>query len=524
MKASRFFTTAIVICILLVGFLYSKTKPDFINYVNPLIGTSTAQTKNVQGEGSEIYVHCIPAVTLPFAMTQWTLETRSNEQKCVAPFYYEDAKVQGIRGTHWMNGSCTQDYGSFTIMPVSGKLNPLPDARSSIYDKKHLQLSPAHMQVLLTDDSISVRISPTLRSTVFDIEYSQNENYLIINTNSNEAEGVITLHPDEQKITGYNPAHRIYQGWGEPAGFAGHVVIQLDCGFSEYGVFKGDSILYDQTEISGDHTTGVFVKIDQKQCTLKAGTSFTGMKGAEKNLKHELKDRNLQQIIIKADSTWNGYIPMEDPVKQAFHKNEQVSRTLEYAYDDYCAAVIAKAAGNKEDDQTLMRRSGNYPHVFDQSVLNVRGRHENGDWYHIFEPDKKMNYICEGTPNHYKWYVPHDIPGLIRLFGGENEFLRHLDDFFAKEQYWHGNEPGHQIPYLYAYTRQPEKTRYQVRKILRKEYHSGIGGLSGNEDAGQLSAWLVFSAMGFYPVCPGTDTYAIASPPFQRDHYPNRKQ
>jgi predicted alpha-1,2-mannosidase len=200
-----------------------------------------------------------------------------------------------------------------------------------------------------------------------------------------------------------------------------------------------------------------------------------------------------------------GYIPLEDSVWDAFHRYEQVSRTLEYAFDDYALARFANALGKTDDYNVLMKRSENWKNVFDRQTGFVRGRYADGRWIEPFDPYSKARFICEGTPFQYTWYVPHDIPGLVQAMGGSDVFPARLNEFFDKGHYWHGNEPDHQAAYLFAMTGQPEKTQ---------EYSIGPGGLSGNEDAGQMSAWLVFSMMGFYPVCPASNQYVITTPAF----------
>jgi predicted alpha-1,2-mannosidase len=209
-----------------------------------------------------------------------------------------------------------------------------------------------------------------------------------------------------------------------------------------------------------------------------------------------------------------GYIPMEDSVWDAFHRNEQVSRTLEYAFDDYALSRFAKALGKEDDYQILLKRSGNWKNVFDTETEFVRGRYADGRWVEPFDPYSKAKYICEGTPFHYTWYVPHDIPGLMKAMGGGAQFLAKLNEFFDKGHYWHGNETDHQAAYIFAMAGQPEKTQQWTKEIIDTEYGTGPGGLSGNEDAGQMSAWLVFSMMGFYPVAPASNQYIITTPVF----------
>ena len=209
-----------------------------------------------------------------------------------------------------------------------------------------------------------------------------------------------------------------------------------------------------------------------------------------------------------------GYIPLEDSVWDAFHKREQVSRTLEYAFDDYALAQFAKGIGKNDDYEILIKRSQNWRNVYDSQTGFVRGRYAGGNWIEPFDPFSKASFICEGTPFQYTWYVPHNIPGLISAMGGEKAFTGKLDSFFKGGNYWHGNEPGHQIPYLFTLAGEPYKTQEIVQSIIAEEYGTDPGGLSGNEDAGQMSAWLVFSMMGFYPVCPASDQYIITTPSF----------
>jgi len=127
-----------------------------------------------------------------------------------------------------------------------------------------------------------------------------------------------------------------------------------------------------------------------------------------------------------------------------------------------------------------------------------------------------MSFITEGTPWQYNWYVPQDVKGLIELMGGTDKFNKELDAFFDAGQYWHGNEPSHQIAFLYNYSGQPWKTQKIVANIMNVEYGNGPGGLSGNDDAGQMSAWYVFAAIGFYPVCPVLPEYQISGPRFNK--------
>jgi len=193
---------------------------------------------------------------------------------------------------------------------------------------------------------------------------------------------------------------------------------------------------------------------------------------------------------------------------------------------------LAKMAGNDEVFREFSRRAENYLNVFNPSTGFMQPRLSDGSWKTPFDPlNTHGQGFIEGNAWNYSLYVPHDIPGMISLMGGKERFSTHLDSLFTmhladenfKEteditrdgiigSYVHGNEPGHHIPYLYNWTGQPWKTQEKVRMIMREMYGDAPDGLCGNDDCGQMSAWYIFSAMGFYPVCPGSDWYAIGSP------------
>jgi len=220
-----------------------------------------------------------------------------------------------------------------------------------------------------------------------------------------------------------------------------------------------------------------------------------------------------------------GYIPLEDEVAGAFHKNEQVSRTLEYAYDDAILAKLAASLGHNDDALKFAKRGENWRKVIDSQTGFARGRRANGDWITPFDPTSRPTWITEGTPAVYTFFVPQNIAGLIEYLGGKKQFIEKLDKLFADGLYEHGNEPSHHIAYLYAFAGAPEKTQQRVRELLDSQYHDGPAGLAGNDDAGQMSAWYILSALGFYQVTPGVPVYTLGVPRF--DHatvsLPNHK-
>ena len=218
----------------------------------------------------------------------------------------------------------------------------------------------------------------------------------------------------------------------------------------------------------------------------------------------------------------HGYIDMED-------ERESVSKTLEYAYDDWCIAMVSKSLGHMDDYTRFIKRAQSYKNVFDRESGFVRPR-TNGGWLMPFDPREVNRNFTEANSWQYSFFVPQDISGLIELMGGKSQFILKLDGLFSAEskttgreqaditgligQYAHGNEPSHHISYLYDYARQPWKTQYRVRQIMDEFYKPSPDGLIGNEDCGQMSAWYVLSAAGFYPVTPGSTVYAIGSPLF----------
>jgi predicted alpha-1,2-mannosidase len=663
-----------------------------LDQVDPLIGTGTATTPTAlkhSVSGSELRGQTIPAVGVPHGMTQWTPQTQYTEKKCRPPYYFEDEKIQGFRATHWMSGSCTQDYGSLTIMPQAGNIVANPIERASSFYRNDEVARPDFYSVILNNDNIECELSATSRAGMLRFRFNtyNKRPFILIEPNSDEGQGYVRIDHENNMVYAYNPAHRIYQGWGQPAGFSGYFVLQFSSPFTSYGTWTNDKITFENAEVKGARDmVGAFVGFEMvDEVSVKVGTSFTGFDGALANLTSEMPgwemsavtqrsrrawEQSLDKITVEGGSAeqrkmfysalyhayllprvfsdadrsypgfaedtalyramdfeyyvdfsmwdtyravhplmnileptksqhmvksllakaeqgdwlpifpaWNnytaamigdhatvmitdayvkgiqdfdkekawhfmsknafqhntdsisyrvgkgrraldsylrhGYLPMEELVPYSFHKQEQVSRTLEYAFDDFVLAQYARSIGKKEEFQQLMDRAKNWQKVFDTSIGYVRGRYANGIWVEPFDPNAtRTPYITEGTPFQYTWYVPHDVFGLISAMGGKDIFVAKLDSLFETDQYWHGNEPGHQTAYMYAWAGAPWKTQQRIQRIIKEEYGTGPGGLSGNEDAGQMSAWLVFSMTGFYPVCPGTPYYIIGAPSF----------
>ncbi|KQS33386.1 GH92 family glycosyl hydrolase [Dyadobacter sp. Leaf189] len=665
-----------------------------LQYVETRIGSAPSTTESAKAHseaGSELKGQTIPAVGVPNGMTQWTPQTRSTETKCISPYYYNDQKFQGFRGTHWLNGSCVQDYGTLTIMPMSGELITNPELRASTFSHEKERTSPAYYGVYLEDEKIDAEVTASARAAVMRFRFeSGSETFIVIEPNSDEGQGFVEVFPEKGEVAGYNPVHRIYQGSGQPAGFSGYFVMRFDKKIFQSGVWLNDTISPMSRTLTGKgkgEKLGAYVGFGEgvQTVTVKIGTSFTSLEAARQNLDKEIGSKDFESVRKSTEKIWNdalgkvqvkgsendktlfysalyrtkllprlfsdvagtypsfaggtplqkaegfdyycdfslwdtfrgamplgillepekagdmmqslvkkaeqggwmpifpcwnhytaamigdhamsvvadaysknvrnfdvnaaytalrknafevnsdaksyasgkgrraldsylkyNYVPLEDSVPLAFHKREQVSRTLEYAYDDFCLSVLASGIGKTEDAQVLRKRALNYKNVIDPATGYARGRYANGGWIADFDPfAKRASFITEGSPAQYTWFVPQDIAGLQKIIGGESAFINKLDTLFNQGHYWHGNEPNHQIAYLYAFAGQPWKTQQWTRKIIRDEYDTGMGGLSGNEDGGQMSAWLAFSMMGFYPVTPGIDQYVLGSPVFE---------
>jgi len=661
---------------------------DLVNYVQPLAGTAPSTTAAAlkHGDGTELNANTIPAVGFPFGMTQYTPQTRESETKCQPPYFYRDQKITGFRATHWLSGSCTQDYGSFTVMPVMGKLKTTPEKYGTPFSHEQEITAPHYYKVTLPEQQLDAEITATLRAGMMQFTAQRTDSlYVLVMPNSDQSKGFIKVDAAKGEVWGYNPAHRIYQGWGNPAGFSGYFYLKFEKTTPVGGTFSGAAVsaaatLKDQKDI------GAYLgfKLNKgEQLRIRMGTSFSSLEGARKNLEQEISNwdfkglvgqnkqvwqASLSKIKVETDvekdkrifytafyhamqhprlfndidgtypqfagdyqmekldkgnyyddfsmwdiyraqlplfeildpklindcvasmvlkgqqggwmpifPCWNsytaamigdhgtsfiasaytkgirdydvqeayrlmrqnafetpakadyingkgrraldsylkyGYIPMEDSVLEAFHKKEQVSRTLEYAYNDYALAMLAKDLHKTADYTSLIGRSLNYRNVFDPKVGMMRGRYADKSWYQPFKANAKEPYITEGTPQQYTFYVPQDVQGLGKLMGGKPALEKALDNLFDGKEYWHGNEPGHQIPFMYNYTASPWKTHQRVKEILAGEYSDGPGGLSGNDDAGQMSAWYVFAAIGFYPLDPVSNNYLLTSPLF----------
>ena len=658
----------------------SQTQP--VDWVNEYIGTAK--------EGQTF-----PSTAPPFAMTQWTPQTREGTVKCVAPYYYANTRIQGFRGSHFLSGSCTQDYGSMTVMPESGTLRLGALERASDFSRSTETATPYRYAVTLSDYGIVSELAGTTRAGMMRFRFDRGgRSWIVIESNSKQGDGAVQIDPEKNEITVVSPARRLYAGAGEPAGFSGNFVIQFDHRFHVGGTWSGEQKHEGAvSQQGGDGPSGAYVFFDLKPgetVLARIGSSFTSVEGARRNLESEIPGWDFSRVVEESKTQWNeelskvriqaptaqkrifysalyhsmqlprvfsdvdgsypefagsrfggegrietakgftyycdfslwdtfralhplltildpgreldmvksliakgdeggflpiypawnsytsemvgdhggtviadawfkgirgfdvedayrlmkknatqlpatreeyvdgrgrrgltsylkyGYIPLEDPVREGTpsHPGEQVSRTLEYAYDDFVVGAMAKALGHSVDAEMFEKRAQNYRNVIDPQTGFARGRHTDGSWDSPFDPARPYSYITEGLPYQYTFFVPQDLPGLIELVGGREAFVAKLDALFAGGYYDHGNEPSHHIAYLYDNAGAAWKTQKHVREIMDKEHADSPEGLAGNDDAGQMSAWFVMSALGFYSVTPGVPVYEIGSPHF----------
>lgn len=665
---------------------------DYLRYVDLMTGTGPAATTAAQkiSETQRSNALTIPAITAPFGMTQWTVQIHSDETQCMAPYYFRGTISQGFRATHWVNGSCTRDYGSIGIYPTSRskQFRYLPNQRNTMYMLNTEDLTPAYAKTLFPELGIMAQMTATERCGFFTFSWLDPQNpTIVIDINNDHGEGYIKIDTEKQEVYGYNPVRRLYSGAGEQAGIAGYFVARFDKEIAKFGTYGNNDYQDGSSECEDQEVMGAYVIFDfdaKETLKMKIGTSFTSIENARKNLNTEIaewdfaKTRQLlenkwneqlgrievesenenemtkfytalyhaslyprlmsdvngdypafgqqyqvnntggfsyygdfyaqntalaqmpllslvapekyidmvKSLVAKAEDgdwlpvapMWNsytsaqtgdfgtgiladaamkgfdfdlesaysamrknafalpepdeylngkgrralesyiqfGYIPLEiemlgEPVPQA-----QVNRTLEYAYNDWCVAQVAEKLGESADYETLQLRSFSYSNVFDESKGWMNGRFADGAFTDDFAINKKQPFFNGHTSHLYSWFVPHDVTGLIELLGGKATFDERLDELLNSVKYDHSLTACQHLPYLYNFTGNWNKTQKAVKDVLKEQYATGAGGLSGLESAGQLSAWYVFGAMGFYPVCPGSNEYQLSSPIFEK--------
>lgn len=289
--------------------------------------------------------------------------------------------------------------------------------------------------------------------------------------------------------------------------------------YDEAGLLPSWDLMSNETDVMiGYHAVPVIV-----DAYLKGLTTVDPEKLFEASKKSAMQKRFGIDLFDKY-----GYVPSDLEV-------EAVSKTLEYAYDDSAIAQLAQALGKDEEYQYFSKRAQSYKTLFDKRVGFMRGKDKNGQWVEKFSPthvDHRTTDYTEANAWQYTWFVPHDVDGLKELFGSEEKFVKKLDALFTVSsemegdvspdisgligQYAHGNEPCHHIPYLYSFTKDKWKGEARIREIRESMYRAEPDGLAGNDDVGQMSAWYVMSALGFYPLNPSDGRYVFGTPLFEQ--------
>lgn len=252
---------------------------------------------------------------------------------------------------------------------------------------------------------------------------------------------------------------------------------------------------------------------------MKGIRGFDGAKALEAMVTSAEKNSKGAEYYIR-----QGFIPADS-------KKESVSCLLEFAYDDWAISRMAAEMGEREIADRFALRAQNFMHVFDGATRFFRGKRSDGNWEVPFNPYEIARSYTEANAWQYRFFVPHDVNGMIQLYGGREAFLQELDSLFTTTsdlggslddltgligQYAHGNEPSHHMAYLYSYAGEPWKTQRMTRRILKEMYQPTPEGVCGNEDCGQMSAWYVMSSLGFYPVCPGSNEFILTTPLFSK--------
>jgi predicted alpha-1,2-mannosidase len=288
---------------------------------------------------------------------------------------------------------------------------------------------------------------------------------------------------------------------------------------NEYGLLPVWSLTANETNtMTGNHAVPVMVDAALKG--LAGVDAREALDAVVESQSSDLRDLDAYRA--------HGWIPSDQGV-------EAVTKTLEYAFDDAAVARLAEALGESATAERFRRRSRAWQRVWDPATGFMRGKNADGAWVEPFDPlrsDHRQNTdYTEGNAWQHAWFVPHDAAGLVKAMGGDDAFVARLDQLFEQDtvitgeapsadisgligQYAHGNEPSHHIAYLYSWAGRPDRTADRVGQILETQYRAAPDGLAGNEDCGQMSAWYVFSALGFYPADPASGVYVLGTPLF----------
>ena len=676
-----------LLCTLLLSGCSMTRNEKYADYVNPVIGTDIQRHARGDKEPSEEKGQTMPAVGVPNGMTNWVPQTLEGEHKCNPPYYYYHDEIQGFRASHWISGSCTQDYGSVTIMPVTGELKTNARERASQFSHDEETAKPYYYQVMLKDENINAELTTTQRNGIHRYQYPAGKDAEIILDMDHSADkgswGRRIINSqirilNDHAVEGY----RIITGWAKLRKI--YFYMEFSSPILTSTLRDGGRVHENTAVINGTNLHGCFRfgQLNGKPLTCKVALSSVSMENARQNMEQEAPHWDFDRYVAAADADWEkqlgkievkgtevqkeifytalyhtmiqpntmsdvngeymaadyttrkvannethyttfslwdtfrashplytllepervtdfvksmirqyeyyGYLPiwqlwgqdnycmignhsipvitdailkgipgidMEKAYEAVYnssvtsHPNspfevwekygfmpeniqtQSVSITLEQAFDDWCVAQLAAKLNKDADYQRFHKRSEYYRNLFHPKTKFFQSKNDKGEWIEPFDPyqygGNGGHPFTEGNAWQYFWYVPHNIQALMELTGGTKAFEQKLDTFFTSTykseqmnhnasgfvgQYAHGNEPSHHVAYLYNFAGQPWKTQKYVSHILNTLYNNTSSGYAGNDDCGQMSAWYVFSAMGFYPVNPADGRYIIGSP------------
>jgi len=515
-------------------------KPEEL--VNPLMGTDSKMTFS----NGNTY----PAVALPWGMNFWTPQTNTNGQGW--QYQYSADKIRGFKQTHqpspWIG-----DYGQFSIMPMTGKLRVNEEKRASTFSHKAEVAHPYYYSVYLADYNVLTEIAPTERAAYFQFTFPKSDSSYIL-VDAYDRGSYVKIIPEENKIIGYSTRNR----GGVPANFRNYFVLQFDKPFQLTYTVKDSVLSAIDKEVTHFHAQAVvgFKTSKGEKVNVRVASSFISLEQAELNLKKEIGNQSFQHIQQQAKGVWHRELAK---VKAEGGTTDQL-KTFYFCL--YRMILFPRKLHEINAANEVVHYS-----PFNGNVEKGFMYTDTGFWdtFRALFPFLSIVYpetdaqIMEGLTNTYKesgwlpeWASPGHKKSMIgnnsasvvgeayQLMGGRKKMEMMLDSVFQLPpifeekyykrvihemtemqvmnvgQYAHGNQPIQHMLYIYNYCGAPWKAQFHVRDALDKLYKPTPDGYCGDEDNGQTSAWYVFSAISFYPVCPGSQEYVIGSPLFRK--------
>lgn len=557
---------------LLLGASSTFAQKQPVDYVNPLMGTDS----KISLSNGNTY----PAIALPWGMNFWMPQTGKMGDGWA--YTYASDKIRGFKQTHqpspWIN-----DYGQFSIMPMTKQLKIDQDSRASWFSHKAEKATPYYYSVYLSEYDMTTEIAPTERCAYFRFTFPETSDAYVV-VDAFDRGSYVKVIPEENKIVGYTTRN----SGGVPQNFKNYFVIEFDKPFTFNKVWADYHLVETHLELQSNHV-GAAIGFSTKkgeQVHAKVASSFISPEQAELNLK-EIGNKTFEQTKEAGRKAWNnvlGRIKVEDSDEnrmrtfysclyrsvlfpRMFYEVNGKGETVHYSpyngeirpgymftdtgfWDTFRCLfpfvnLIYPSMGEKlgrpaEELDVYKKRSQNYRNLFDPETKLMRGKNSDGTFQTPFNPFKWGDAFTEGNSWHYTWSVFHDVQGLVDLMGGKKMFVSMLDSVFnlppvfddsyyggviheIREMeianmgnYAHGNQPIQHMIYLYNYAGEPWKAQYWLRETMNRLYLPTPDGYCGDEDNGQTSAWYVFTALGFYPVCPGSNEYVMGAPYFKK--------